>query len=288
MKFDMLDIRTITLFNSFLTLMAGFVMLYFSNTQKTYPGFKKWTIAIMISGSGYVLIGLRHILPDLFTIVLANFCIVLSWVIIKDGISDFFGVGLKRRFEFIIFIFFGVIFFYFSLIQPNLPARSIIKIGYLFYLVNSCGLLVYKESKSLFDKSRLMLPFLFVGLGILLISLVGVFYWGGLQDADYMKVGAVNCILTMTIYTLIISIYFGLISLNSDRLSVDLKTSMAEIKLLKGILPICSYCKKIRDDKGYWNQIESYIRNHSEAEFSHGICQECAEKHHPGMDLYDE
>jgi hypothetical protein len=47
------------------------------------------------------------------------------------------------------------------------------------------------------------------------------------------------------------------------------------------MLPICASCKKIRDDKGYWKQIESYIRDHSEAEFSHGICPECAEKFYP-------
>jgi len=47
------------------------------------------------------------------------------------------------------------------------------------------------------------------------------------------------------------------------------------------MLPICAACKKIRDDKGYWNQIESYIREHSEAEFSHGICPDCAKKLYP-------
>lgn len=57
-----------------------------------------------------------------------------------------------------------------------------------------------------------------------------------------------------------------------------LQTSLDQVKLLSGFLPICAYCKKIRDDKGYWSQIESYIRDHSEAEFSHGICPDCVEK----------
>ena len=56
-----------------------------------------------------------------------------------------------------------------------------------------------------------------------------------------------------------------------------------EIKVLRGFLPICASCKKIRDDKGYWNQIESYIRDHSEAEFSHSICPDCAKKLYPDM-----
>ena len=68
----------------------------------------------------------------------------------------------------------------------------------------------------------------------------------------------------------------------------ELQGALSEIKKLSGLLPICSYCKKIRDDKGYWNQIEAYITEHSDAEFSHALCQECAEKYYPGIDLYDD
>jgi hypothetical protein len=57
-----------------------------------------------------------------------------------------------------------------------------------------------------------------------------------------------------------------------------LKDALKKVKTLSGLLPICASCKKIRDDKGYWNQIESYIQQHSEAEFSHGLCPECMKK----------
>jgi len=57
--------------------------------------------------------------------------------------------------------------------------------------------------------------------------------------------------------------------------------ALAEVRMLRGILPICASCKKIRNDQGSWIQIEEYIRGHSEAEFSHGICQECAKKLYP-------
>ena len=66
-----------------------------------------------------------------------------------------------------------------------------------------------------------------------------------------------------------------------EKLIDELQKALNEIKTLRGILPICSYCKKIRDDKGYWNQIEKYISDHSEAGFSHGICPECAKKMYP-------
>ena len=63
----------------------------------------------------------------------------------------------------------------------------------------------------------------------------------------------------------------------------ELQRALKEIKTLRGILPICAHCKKIRDDTGYWNQIESYINQHSDVRFSHGICPECIEKLYPDI-----
>ena len=63
--------------------------------------------------------------------------------------------------------------------------------------------------------------------------------------------------------------------------AVEIETAMAKIKVLSGIIPICASCKKIRDDAGYWQQVEEYITKHSEAEFSHGICNECIKKLYP-------
>ena len=55
-----------------------------------------------------------------------------------------------------------------------------------------------------------------------------------------------------------------------------LQATLAQVKTLNGLLPICACCKKIRDDKGYWTQVEVYVHERSEAEFTHGICPECA------------
>ncbi len=67
------------------------------------------------------------------------------------------------------------------------------------------------------------------------------------------------------------------------KLLAQLERSTKEIRKLRGFLPICANCKKIRDDQGYWTQVETYISNHSETEFSHGICPECAAKIYPEL-----
>jgi len=71
-----------------------------------------------------------------------------------------------------------------------------------------------------------------------------------------------------------------------ERLIVELQEALAQVKTLSGLLPICMSCKKIRDDEGYWKQIELYIQQRSEAQFSHGICPGCARALYP--DLYED
>jgi hypothetical protein len=68
-----------------------------------------------------------------------------------------------------------------------------------------------------------------------------------------------------------------------EQVIVKLQQALAQVKRLSGFLPICASCKKIRDDQGYWQQVEAYIRDHSEAEFSHGLCPECAKKLYPEL-----
>ena len=66
-----------------------------------------------------------------------------------------------------------------------------------------------------------------------------------------------------------------------EHLLRELQASLSKTKRLTGLLSICSSCKKIKDDTGVWQLLESYLRSHAEVEFSHGICPDCCEKHHP-------
>ncbi|MCX8155675.1 MAG: PAS domain-containing protein [Verrucomicrobiae bacterium] len=68
-----------------------------------------------------------------------------------------------------------------------------------------------------------------------------------------------------------------------ERLIIELQEALDNVKTLSGLLPICANCKKIRDDQGYWNQIEVYLQQHSEARFTHGLCPECVKKLYPEL-----
>jgi len=96
---------------------------------------------------------------------------------------------------------------------------------------------------------------------------------------DYLFKGQVNG--SLLIRSILYAIERKKMTAEREKLVLELQEALAKVKLLSGFLPICCSCKKIRDDKGYWQQIESYISEHSNAEFSHGLCPECAKKLYP-------
>ena len=108
----------------------------------------------------------------------------------------------------------------------------------------------------------------------------GEVFWalvGGspIYDAEKRVVGSIGILTDIT--------REKTIEAERERLIAELRSVLAEVKTLSGLLPICATCKKVRDDQGYWHQIESYISNHSTAEFTHGMCLECAKNMYPEM-----
>lgn len=73
-----------------------------------------------------------------------------------------------------------------------------------------------------------------------------------------------------------------------EKLIAELQEALSSVKVLRGLLPICAHCKKIRDDQGYWNQLESYISEKSDAQFTHGICPECLKQHYSGFETDED
>jgi two-component system response regulator VanR len=91
----------------------------------------------------------------------------------------------------------------------------------------------------------------------------------------------------MQIVDLLFSTYEAVVQKNIEleRLNKKLKTANDNIRILKGLIPICANCKKVRNDDGFWEQVEVYIRDHSEADFSHSICPNCITKLYPNINL---
>ncbi len=98
-----------------------------------------------------------------------------------------------------------------------------------------------------------------------------------IPEMSFELVGLAGSLIMLAGIVLIKPIFVFLKSAEQEQreLVTQLQEAMANIKTLKGLLPMCAWCKKIRNDKGYWEQVDEYIRGHSEASFTHGICPEC-------------
>jgi hypothetical protein len=92
--------------------------------------------------------------------------------------------------------------------------------------------------------------------------------------------------ISFALFNGIIGLYYGTRKAEKiarEELIVNLQKALADVKILSGMMPICAWCKKIRTDEGYWQQIEAYIKNHSDLDFTHGICHDCAKKEYPEL-----
>jgi len=80
---------------------------------------------------------------------------------------------------------------------------------------------------------------------------------------------------------------FSILTKKLEAQNDQLSRTLGELEVMQGIIPICSHCKCIRDDEGYWERVETYIAKHSGARFSHGVCPDCLKEHYPNIDLKD-
>ena len=120
---------------------------------------------------------------------------------------------------------------------------------------------------------------------LLMSYLLSKLLWGSISD-HVLIVGVVDSFfVSLLVVSLVLMAMKAIRRLNAklELRNEELSEALAEIKTLRGILPICSYCKQIRNDEGYYEQIESYLAHNSEVDFSHTICPDCAEKHFPGL-----
>jgi hypothetical protein len=108
----------------------------------------------------------------------------------------------------------------------------------------------------------------------------GISDWYAGHTYSHMVYYAWNAIIRLISFLLIGYILSKIHSLLIEErtISRDLNQALKQVKTLSGLLPICAWCKRIRNDKGYWQQIEEYVKTHSDVQFSHGLCKECAAK----------
>lgn len=150
------------------------------------------------------------------------------------------------------------------------------------------------HSRDLFFVAAVIVASRYAGVAMgLLVSLASVllfdwFFDGTPHALDFSVGGLLRTIVFCSLSILVASLeqHRRYVITSLEEANTKLRSALEEIKTLRGILPICAYCKKIRTEVGSWVEVENYVRKHSEAEFTHGICPNCMREHY--SDLYGQ
>jgi len=167
-------------------------------------------------------------------------------------------------------------------VQPGIVYDIQVFASLVVYTICIFGLISFQRSAGHGKKWVVVAIILFYFAGIN-DSLVGLGIYPFIYLFEYAFAG-----LIVSMAGILISDFLNLhdeVKNMNAGLEIAVAERTKELKALSGLLPICSECKKIRDDRGYWNRLESYIEDHSDVDFSHGICPECAKRLYPDIDL---
>lgn len=277
---DSLDVRTLSFVISIIGLVLCFCMLYVFATRKTYGGFMHWTAASILLGGAMGLVSYRNILPDFASILVANLLIVAGIGLVARGLELFTGKKPNNWLFISISAVAVVVFPCFTFYAPSVNARIISLSAILAVLFGYSAYISHKDIPKLVKDRN---SFLLASFSILALwNLLRMIMTATSDPIPDLMTASIFHGITLTVFLCgHITVITGLIIVNFQKVELDLSTAIDEVKTLRGIIPICTSCKKIKDDKGAWGLVEEYVRAHSHAEFSHGMCPECMKKFYP-------
>ena len=290
-----MDIKTLILCNALVPFFLFLALVFFWYYQKTYPGFVQWTIATLVVAIAFLLLLLRPIMPLWVNIIVMNSFFLCGALLRLGGVVRFMsGQSLRRGWYAGLVLCFGALFFFYFVIDViSLRTYCVSIFFFLMGLRGGVEVIRFAPRESRPQYLATSGIYFFAGL-IVLVRSISV-----LMEKQFSMFDPGTLYAAFFLLAMFIEIAFGLsfLMMNSQRLEAELRRSevsladtvselkktLAEVKTLQGFIPICANCKKIRDDAGYWQQVEKYISDHSEARFSHGICPDCLQKLYPDI-----
>jgi len=276
-----LDMRTLVFVSGVTSLILFACMLYIRRKQKTYDGFLYWVFATLSNAVGMLLLSARNILPDFLSIIIGNTLLIFSIVLINTGLSVFSRTRPYVKLYLLFMLLFIPLVFYYTYIEPSLTNRAVV---FSIFQIMLCVILVVIAQRDLprvlAKRNYVIFWFLiFTAAWPFLRVIISLFETE--MATNLMNAGIshqLNFLGSIAAYIILI---IGLIIINGQRVEQEMTEAKNEVKTITGLIPICATCKKIRDDKGSWRQLEAYLGKHADLEFSHALCPECMQKMYP-------
>ncbi len=287
------DLRTLFIQTTITYAFLSFAMLFYARNHKTYPGFTLWMAGMFLATLGYLAVVIRGSIPDWLSILGNNTLFVTAAVLRFDGTVQFMRDSKANKLFYTLPVVMLLIASYYYFVDDQIATRALA----LSIIVGGVCLAIAYELLRHRPKGRALIYSACASLFILfaISMIVRGIAWFINPTQEIFQATPVQTGYAMGLAIMELGWVVSFLMLNSQRLESELKKSeahlldsvnslkqaLSEIKTLAGLLPICSSCKKIRDDRGYWNTLEKYIMMHSEAQFTHGICPDCAREHYP-------
>lgn len=285
-----LDVKTLIACNAAIAFFMAAAFLFYRVNYKTYPGYGRWLSSFFILTVVYLSILLRGLLPVWLVIALTNSAGVLVGVLRLDGVMRFTRSHKLKKIYYCLPAVTATIVLFFYFIEDNIVLRNMISSAFITVLAISISLEFYRNIKR--ENKKLYFGIALIN-GIYGLSLFtrGI-VWFCCPHLNLFMNGFVHQSYFFVTIVMEVGLGFAWLMICNQRLDSELRSSrdnlqltngklekaLSEVKSLSGIVPICMHCKNIRDDEGYWSLLEKYISEHSEAEFSHGICPKCMEE----------
>lgn len=247
----------------------GMGFLFLRRVYEDDPGPGYWALGFFLNSIGF-LFWSGEIIPELRRYFLPGEVFhVAGFILMACGVYRFSGNAYSLKFSmaiaawaaaWILSIVFLRKYFYFAVIMLKLLRAT---------LFIASGLVIHRKRTKGSNFGKHVTGFSLIAWGVYttLLTFIGIRSW-------------INLLYGFLVGFQVLSA-FGMVAMVVDRVKIRAEESERHVKQLEGLLPICSYCKKIRDKKNNWQPLELYIEERSTAEFSHGICPECFEKHRP-------
>lgn len=283
-----IDVHTLAIILSLTNLMQVGALFIQYRVDRTHSGPGWWTLGTASLALGFAFNYLRDAPAVARIAIVGNNVLFLAGAcLFYVGVLRFLGRPEPRRLVFGILATVTLAILYFTFVKDDVPARRvIISVALvLVMLLNALALLRHRSHPANASSYFLVAVFLAHSCFMTTRALTplsgpraeAIFSSSGSQIATY-----VSALIATTLWT------FGFILMVNQRLNAErqetireLQGALEQIRTLRGILPICAHCKKIRDDHGFWEQVEAYVSRHTEAEFSHGICPDCMKTIYP-------
>jgi hypothetical protein len=279
-----IDMRTLSLAAGLVSLFCCLPMVYVLGSRNAYPGMGRWALGTVAASLGLALIGLRGVIPDAFSVVAANTAIVGFVVLATQGLLRFVGRTPPYVLDAVLISVMALVLSLFHFVWPSYSVR-VVAICAVYAAYSARALVILRRDFSRLSLGRNWLLNVTFGLSVAwYMARIVVTVLFSRQSEDLSAGNTFQAVSTVLALGAVVAVTSGFVIVSLQRMRKDLSRAESRVKVLSGLLPTCSSCHKVRDADGRWINIEVYVHTHSEASFTHGLCEECAATLHP--DLY--